>query len=379
MKRILLILVLFCTTIAFSQQKTFEKEVAKISKEIDRITKEEKDSLKIKVKAINVRLDKKEITLDEAKQLKQTAAIYHSKRIEDRVGAEEKKLQQLVQDKTNGKIASSEETKKRDDFFSDDEDDENDDENTFTIGNRTYRFSVDKERARNRVRRIERRWKRKNKRGRSTTTQFVFAMGVNNVLVNDELSSLDNSNYKFWQSHFYELGFTWKTRFSKRASKLYLKYGASFLWNNLRATENRYHVVNGDVTDLQTHPDVLLESRLRHVQMTFPVHVEWDFSRNGTYSDGEPRDRTNRSIRIGVGAFAGFKMGTRQYLEFQNAQGTKVEEVQKGDFNMNRLNYGLSAYFAYQGIGAYVKYDLNPLFRNTEVRNISMGVRFDIN
>ena len=377
MKRILLILVLFCTTIAFSQQKTFEKEVAKISKEIDRITKEEKDSLKIKVKAINVRLEKKEITTEEAKQLKQTAAIYHSNRIEQRVGAEERKLQQLVQDKTNGKIASSEETKKKDDFFSDD--DEDDDENTFTIGNRTYRFSVDKERAKRRIERRERRWKRKNKKSRSTTTQFVFAMGVNNVLVNDETASLDNSNYKFWQSHFYEIGWTWKTRFSKRPSKLYLKYGASFLWNNLRATENRYHVVNGDVTDLQTHPELLLESRLRHVQMTFPVHVEWDFSRNAIYSDGEPRDRTNRSIRIGVGAFGGFKMGTRQYLEFQDAQGTKSEEVQKGDFNMNRLNYGLSAYFSYQDIGAYVKYDLNPLFRNTNVRNISMGIRLDLN
>lgn len=376
MKRILLILVLFCTTIAFSQQKTFEKEVAKISKEIDRITKEEKDSLKIKVKAINVRLDKKEITFEEAKKLKQEAAIYHSKRIEEKVGLEERKLQQLVQDKTNGKIASTKETKENDDFF---DDNDEDDSNTFTIGNRTYRFSVDKERAKRRIERKERRWKRKNKRSRSTTTQFVFAMGVNNVLVNDETSSLDNSNYKFWQSHFYEIGWTWKTRFSKRPSKLYLKYGASFLWNNLRATENRYHVVNGDVTELKTHPELLLESRLRHVQMTFPVHVEWDFSRNAIYSDGEPRDRTNRSIRIGVGAFAGFKMGTRQYLEFQDAQGTKSEEVQKGDFNMNRLNYGLSAYFSYQDIGAYVKYDLNPLFRNTNVRNISMGVRLDLN
>ncbi len=27
----------------------------------------------------------------------------------------------------------------------------------------------------------------------------------------------------------------------------------------------------------------------------------------------------------------------------------------------------------------YVKYDLNPLFKNTETRNISFGIRFDLN
>ena len=40
-------MVLFTTTIAFTQEKTFEGEVTKISEKIDEITKQEKDSLKI--------------------------------------------------------------------------------------------------------------------------------------------------------------------------------------------------------------------------------------------------------------------------------------------------------------------------------------------
>lgn len=353
MKRILL-LVLFVTTIAQSQEKVFEKEVKKISMSIDSITKQQKDSLKVKIKEINARLEKNTISFDKATVLKKEAAAYHAAQIERKVSFQEQKLQQLVQDKIDGKIFSSE---------------ENSTESTFSIAGAKFKLDFSKED-------IEKEKKRRKKR---TTTQFVFALGVNNVLTNNKLSSLKDSDYKFWQSHFYELGFTWKTRLSKEPSKTYFKYGFSFLWNNLRAKNNQYHTVNGKETNLSVHPEQLSESRLRHVQMTFPMHLEFDFSKNKKYSDGEVVDRTHQSFRIGVGGFFGFKLGTRQYLEYKNEQGVIVEEVQKNNFNMNKYNYGLSTYVAYQGIGLYAKYDLSPLFKKTDTRNISLGLRFDIN
>ena len=81
---------------------------------------------------------------------------------------------------------------------------------------------------------------------------------------------------------------------------------------------------------------------------------------------------------MGIGGFVGFKLGTRQYLEYKNTEGVKVEEVQYNNFNMNTINYGLSAYLGYKATSFYVKYDLNELFKNTETRNISMGIRFDL-
>ncbi|CAL2102916.1 conserved protein of unknown function [Tenacibaculum sp. 190130A14a] len=352
MKRILF-LVLFVTTIAQSQEKNFEEEVRKISIKIERITKEQKDSLKTKVKEINLKASNNEITQENAVELKKKAAEYHAQRIEQLVGVQEIKLQGLVQDKVDGKIATS-----------------NEDENTFSIGGAKFKldFSERDERKRDSLRR--------NKR---TTTQIVFALGVNNVLENHKFGSLNDSEYKFWQSHFYELGFTWKTRLSKEASKTYFKYGFSFLWNNLRAEGNKFHEINGDQTVLNVNPNSLSESRLRHVQMTFPMHLEFDFSKNRKYSNGQIGDRTHKSVRFGIGGFVGFKLGTRQYLEYVNTEGVKVEEVQKSNFNMNTVNYGLSAYFGYRGYSLYAKYDLNPLFKDTDTRNISLGVRFDIN
>ena len=371
MKRILLILVLFSTTIALSQEKTFEKEVSKISKRIEHITKTQKDSLKIKVVAIDKRFEKGEITKTTANTLKKEVASYHARRIEKLVGEQERLLQLLVQDKTNGKIASSDDTIVTDD-----------DNNTFTIGNKTFRLNIN-----NNNREDENDDKndsdsnrhKKYKKGRRTTSQFVFAMGVNNVLNDTDFSSLNDSEYKFWQSHFYEVGWTWKTRFTEEPSQLYFKYGVSFLWNNLRLENNQYHLKNGDITEIQTFGDKLSESRLRHVQMNFPMHFEWDLSRNKKYSDNKITDRTNKSFRLGVGGFVGFKLGTRQYLEYKDINGVDQEVVQKDNFNMNTLNYGLSAYLGYKSTSFYVKYDLNPLFKKTDTRNISMGIRFDLN
>ena len=366
MKKIICILLLLCGTISQAQEKTFEREVSKISKRIESIAKEQKDSLKIKVLAIDKRLEKGEITKSTSDALKKELAAYHARRIEKLVSEQEALLQLLVQNKTNGKIASS-----------DDLDKDYDDEKTFTIGNKTFIFkdndADDDEKSDRR-----KKWDFHKKWNRRTTSQFVFSMGVNNTLVDNNLSTLGD-DYETWSSRFYELGFTWKTRFTKDPSHLYFKYGVSFLWNNLRLKDNQEHVKNGDVTNIETRIDEMLtESRLRHVQMNFPMHLEWDFSKNKTYSDGRKRDVSHNSVRLGVGGFVGFKLGTRQYLEYEDSEGVEVESVQYDNFNMNVFNYGLSSYIGYKDVSFYVKYDLNPLFKDTERRNISMGIRLDL-
>ncbi len=355
MKRILFVLVFLYTTYVQSQEKFFEEEVKKIAKKIEEITQKEKDSLKEKVIAINKKLEDREITIEEAKKLKAAAAALHALNIENGVALEERKLQQLVQDKTNGKIASNDEDNYVFNLQIFDKD--------FGIINKTSR---------------KKRKKRKRKTNKRTTTQLVMAFGVNNVLTNNDLGSLENSNYKFWQSRSYELGFTWKTRLSKEASMAYFKYGFSFLWNNLRTKNNQLHILNGDNTDLATFNEQLTESRLRHVQMLFPMHLELDFSKNKKYEDGFVRDRRHKSFRIGLGGFFGLKLGTRQYLEYTNSNNVTIEEVQKNPFNTSIFNYGLSTYFAYKSYGVFLKYDLNPLFKNTNIRNISLGLRLDL-
>jgi len=371
MKKLIVSSLLFATVAFVSQEKrVFEKEVLKISKSIEQITKTQKDSLKVKVIAIDKQYQKGEITKTIAATLKQENAVYHATQIEEKVGAQERLLQELVQDKTNGKIGSA----KKDAF-------KEEDTNSFKVGNKVFRFTVNKNEEENALEEgnEEEEKNKTGKKNRATTTQFIFAMGVNNVLEDHRLNSLNDSEYKFWQSHFYEVGLSWKTRLTQEASQIYFKYGVSFLWNNLRLDNNKYHVKNEEVTELRSFSENLSESRLRHVQMNFPVHFEWDFSKNKKGRDGFVFDGVNNGARLGIGGFVGFKLGTRQYLEYRDADGVAVEEVQYDNFNMNTVNYGLSAYLGYRSASLYVKYDLNPLFKNTEIRNISIGIRLDLN
>jgi hypothetical protein len=353
MQKITLLFLLFVSMVSSSQEKRiFEKEVFEISKRIELITATQKDSLKTKVVSIDVRLEEGEITEVTANALKREVAAYHAKQIEMMVGEQERLLQLLVQDKTDGKIANSEESDFKDAVV-----------NTFKVGSKTFRFTLHEDDVTSKNQDKEKRGKQKRS-NKKTTSQFVFAIGVNNTLQNHTLSSLNNSEFKFWKSRFYELGYTYKTRTGGEASQLYFKYGVSFLWNNLRLDGNQYFVKNEEVTDLQVFSKKLIDSRLRHVQMSFPVHLEWDFSQN-------------KSLRVGMGGFVAFKLGTRQYLEYENSLGGTIKQVQYDNFNMNTVNYGLSGYVGYKATSLYVKYDLNPLFKDTEMRNISLGVRFD--
>ncbi|MES2544957.1 MAG: hypothetical protein V4548_08735 [Bacteroidota bacterium] len=67
-------------------------------------------------------------------------------------------------------------------------------------------------------------------------------------------------------------------------------------------------------------------------------------------------------------------------MEF-DANGNDIRTREKGDFNTTDVIYGISTYIGYKETSLYVKYDLNPLFRDNAVNqnNISLGIRFDFN
>ncbi|WP_139959382.1 hypothetical protein [Flavicella sediminum] len=356
MKKTILYLCLFTIALVQGQNENFEDRVQEISRKIERITLKEKSFLKDKIKEIQQREENNEITNAEAKTLKLAAATMHAEKIETQVEKLQIELEELVQKQVAKNITDSNRSET----------------------NLPESIKVDKEEGEI-IFRKKFKYKSEKANSKRTTSQFIFAYGINNTIEDHQIISLNHSDYNFWKSHFYELGWTYKTRLSKNASKVYLKYGASFVWNYLRAVDNTYQVKNGDLTHLQTHASDLSKSKLRNTYLNFPAHIEFDFSENKRNEDGTKKDRTHQSLRIGLGGYAGIKLGTRQYLKYQNEAGHAVTEKQKGDFNTNNFTYGLSSYIAYKSLGLYVKYDLAPLFNETEIRNISIGLRCDFN
>ena len=211
---------------------------------------------------------------------------------------------------------------------------------------------------------------------RRTTSQLVFAMGANNVVTSGAVA---NSQFRYFGSHFYEIGLTANTRLSKTNNLLHAKYGFSVQYNNLRPTNNQEFVVTANQTNLQTSAIKLEDSRFRNVYLVFPVHLELDFSGEGV-SNGVKFFKSHDAFRFGIGGYAGLNLGTTQYAETSmNKYYSKTET--DGDYNTSNFIYGLSSYIGYKSTSLYLKYDLNPLFTNNIIKqnNISLGLRFDFN
>jgi len=324
-------------------QESFENKAKDIASRIEIIVKEEKKELKTEVEEVNEQLEKGELTKEEADKKKKTLSEARANTIETKVATLEEELHVLVQEKVDGKIKDVDTSK------------------TITIHFSKDYFSH----------------KKCFNGERRTTSQFVFALGVNNLVTNEQVA---NSDFKYWKSHFYEWGFTYNTRILKEDNLLHFKYGMSLMYNNLRATDNRYFEKNGKQTDLVVSAVHLDESRFRNVYIVVPLHLEFDFTKKEIRDDVN-YFRTHKGIRVGLGGYGGFRVKSKQILCFDDASGNGVEQRTKGNYNVNDFNYGLSTYVGYRSTSLYLKYDLQPLFEKNVVdqNNISLGLRFDFN
>ncbi|TDO77843.1 hypothetical protein EV143_10376 [Flavobacterium chryseum] len=324
-------------------QETFESRAREIANKIEKITKEEKEALKQEIEAINVQLSEGKITQEVADKRKKELAEARAVIIEEKVTLAQNELNDLVQQKVDGKIKEQDSDTKYSLVFH-----RND--------KRTDSDSIYGE--------------------KRTTSQFVFAMGLNNMMVDGKLQ---DSKYSFMGSHFYEWGLTYNSRLMKNDNLLHAKYGLSLMYNNIRPNDNRSFVVNNDQTNLEVNAVHLNESRFRNVYLVAPVHLEFDFSKP-KYSDGQTYFKTHESFRFGIGGYAGINVKSKQILKFEE-EDLKYKTTIKGDYNVNNFIYGLSSYVGYKEVSLYLKYDLNPLFKDNlvEEKNISLGLRLDLN
>ncbi len=334
-------------------QETFEARAKAIALKIEKIAKEEKETLKLEVESVNVQLENNSITKQQADEKKNKLAEARAIIIENRVAIAQEELKDLVQQKVDGKI--EEEYKP----------------NSFAVVF-SKSSGKNKEKYQKRLDSID------NTSEKRTTSQFVLATGLNNLVTNEAVS---NSDFGYLRSVFFEWGITLKTRLLQNSNLLHLKYGLGFQYNMLHATDNRVFVDNGSETVLVTYPIDVKDNHtyFKNVYFVLPVHLEFDFSKIKE-KDGKKIFKSQQGFRFGIGGFAGVNTNSKQFIRYEY-EGKKVTERTKADFNVNDFTYGVSSYVGYKQTSLYLKYDLNPMFSNNSIKqnNISLGVRFDYN
>lgn len=324
-------------------QESFEERARAIAQKIETINKEEKAALKTEIEAVNEQLEKGSLTKEQADKKKAELAQARATIIENKVNAAKDELNTLVQEKVDGKLKNTD---------------------------KEYKFRIGWD--------LNDSLRRKKGEAR-TTSQLVLAAGFNNLVTDGAVA---NSDFGYGRSTFFEWGITHNTRLAKNSNLLHLKYGFSWMYNMLHATDNRYFVDSGDQTVLATYPTHLRrkDTYFKNVYVTVPVHLEFDFTKQKTDKDGNRIFRSHEGFRFGLGGFVGYNTNSKQFLSYE-VDGYRIHERQKGSWNVNDWTYGVSAYVGYGQMSVYCKYDLNPMFKDNVIdqNNISLGLRLDLN
>jgi len=350
------ILLLTCMT-QLQAQEGYEKKIKELREERELVVKQEKQALKNEISKIDDQLAAEEINLEEAQQLKEAAAEKHALNIENRQAIIDNEIALLERNKGDAAISKDSVPEKKERTIVMEYPDLDEDCEFWGWGCdywdwEGYRYD------------------------KRTYSDLVIAFGFSNADI--EGQSLQDTPYKVAGSRFFEIGWNWRTRVFQNSNWLRFHYGFMFQFNGLKPKGNEIFVLENGTAVLEEFPFPLRKSKFRMDNLVAPLHFEVGPSRK-RMSGKNVRYSLKRQFRFGIGGYGGIKLGSRQKLKY-TVDGERRKEKLKGGLDTSDFVYGLSTYMGAGGVLAYFKYDLNPIFRNADVKQrfIAFGLRLDI-
>jgi len=215
-------------------------------------------------------------------------------------------------------------------------------------------------------------YNRKKKQQQRTYSQFEIDWGWNNWFNDFEMVRDSPYELNHWNSAVFGFGWAGKTRLGSDNSKLYICYGGQFNWNNLRFRGS--HVLektpepNG-IMVIDDNENNYRISRFRQTHFDVPIMFQFDASKRGV----------DNSFTLGLGGYAGVRIGTQNRLKFDDFNGDRVKNIINNNFYGNPFRYGVVAQLGYGAFKITGKYDLSTVFRqdrdtpNYQIGSIAFG------
>jgi len=201
-------------------------------------------------------------------------------------------------------------------------------------------------------------------KNKNTYAYVYLAAGLNNVMEDEDLETLEDSPYGILNSRFFETGIDWKTNISHH--RLLLKYGFSLMWNTLKPSGNNYHSIVNDTVQIIAHPYDLSRSKLRSIWLKFPVAVEINLP-----------ESNKQHLHLSAGVYSKIRYATKQKITYDDGNGDNKQKI-KSDYHMPDINYGLSAEIGGTTWSIYANYDLKPVFENRNWNLLSIGLKLEL-
>jgi len=192
-----------------------------------------------------------------------------------------------------------------------------------------------------------------------------IAFGVGNVATDGAFA---NSEFGYLRSNYFEWGIGVRVPFNQYNNKWGIRYGLGFKYNGLATTQNREFALNGNETITESSNENLRNgyAYLRNTYITIPVSLDFTTT-SKTYNAANRKFDTKSGFNFGIGGYIGYNINSKQHLRYENTDGYKIYEQQKGNWNVTDFQYGLAAYAGLDWVKLVFKYDLNPVFKNNPV------------
>ena len=310
-------------------QQDLDNQLWRINRQIDSVVQVKSQRFKAELQRLNRQLQDKDISQSEAESLKKQLARQYAEDLDYAIY----KLTGDLKRASKGSYVMD------------------------SIVNRQTAYHI------RRVRMYRKAYYDKDRHKNKNTFAYVFlSIGLNNVIDQDKVESIEFSPYGYIQSRYFELGMDWKTNMLHH--KAFLVYGFSFVWNTLKPTGNSYHVLENDTVKIVEHPHELERSKLRHIWLKVPVSIELNLP-----------DSERGHLHLSAGVYGKFRLTTKQKLTYFT-NGDSHDEVIKNDYTMPNFAYGLTGAVGGTDWSVYANYDITPLFQNSRTHLISLGVKW---
>ena len=352
----------------------FKDKIAQTKRSIDSIVTAEKAQLKERLRTIEYRLDRKEITEIESRDLKREASKEAAEAIRIKTREQSEKLSALLHQRIAEKHLSDSITYKKEmqkvidsiDIESRPTKTERTevyvdrnyvhiDHNGIYIGQVPYREEDY----------YESDYKRTQGGG-------YFALAFHNLNSSEHFS---NNHFRLWGSKSVEIGYIRNTRLLKNNNLLHLNYGLSWMMDKLKMKEDEHFVKNGNITEIVPYPKETIKSKFKTMYLILPISLEFDFTEPIQYK-GKTYYPAQMGFHAGVGAYVGALLATKQKVKYTE-NGSTHKDMNRKYYNVNEWTYGVSANIGYGWFSFYARYSLVPLFTNNPINEypFSVGIR----
>jgi len=223
-------------------------------------------------------------------------------------------------------------------------------------------------------------WNRKverKRRGGRTWQSTNIDIGTNNFLSDGEFpDGAEAYTVRPWGSWYVGVTSTQRTRLTRN---FFFEWGFGVSWYNFKFEDDNTLVVKNEQIAFTADPRGLdyVKSKLSATYLNVSLVPLLDFGDNGRKA--RFWDGYGSEFRIGVGPYAGYRIGSKSKLVYDDAEGDRQKEKNKDSFYLNNLRYGARLQVGFRSTDFFLNYDMNELFasgRGPKLNAISFGVIF---